>query len=152
MNELSQLFQQITSVAPQSVTELSASGSNRKYYRLQSDDLSLIGVEGTSVDENRAFIRMSQHFVDKGLPVPCVLAVSADEMYYLQDDLGDELLFDYMAGGRKTGVFAENEKEMLRETMRRLPAMQVKGAEGFDFSVCYPQPEFNERSILWDLT
>jgi aminoglycoside/choline kinase family phosphotransferase len=72
-------------------------------------------------------------------------------MCYLQDDLGDVLLFDYIAGGRKTGVFSENEKEMLRETMRRLPAVQVKGAEGFDFSVCYPQPEFNERSILWDL-
>ncbi|MFM2291889.1 MAG: hypothetical protein RIS29_1702 [Bacteroidota bacterium] len=151
MNELSTLFQQITSVEAETITELSASGSNRKYYRLAAGDLSLIGVEGTSVDENRAFIRMAQHFVDKGLPVPCVLAVSADEMCYLQDDLGDVLLFDYIAGGRKTGVFSENEKEMLRETMRRLPAVQVKGAAGFDFSVCYPQPEFNERSILWDL-
>lgn len=151
MNELSTLFQQITSVEAETITELSASGSNRKYYRLAAGDLSLIGVEGTSVDENRAFICMAQHFVDKGLPVPCVLAVSADEMCYLQDDLGDVLLFDYIAGGRKTGVFSENEKEMLRETVRRLPAVQVKGAAGFDFSVCYPQPEFNERSILWDL-
>jgi hypothetical protein len=40
---------------------------------------------------------------------------------------------------------------MLRKTMRILPQIQVKGAEGFNFSVCYPQPEFNERSILWDL-
>ena len=83
MNELSTLFQQITSVEAETITELSASGSNRKYYRLAAGDLSLIGVEGTSVDENRAFIRMAQHFVDKGLPVPCVLAVSADEMCYL---------------------------------------------------------------------
>jgi len=32
-----------------------------------------------------------------------------------------------------------------------LPVVQVMGAEDFDFSVCSPQPEFNERSILWDL-
>ena len=65
--------------------------------------------------------------------------------------MGDTLLFDAIAEGRKTGVFHESEKELLRKTMRILPAIQVKGAEGFDFSVCYPQPEFNERSILWDL-
>jgi hypothetical protein len=40
---------------------------------------------------------------------------------------------------------------MLRKTMRLLPFVQIEGAEEFDFSVCYPQPEFNERSILWDL-
>ncbi|HEY6913185.1 MAG TPA: RNase adapter RapZ, partial [Paludibacter sp.] len=76
---------------------------------------------------------------------------TADSKFYIQDDLGDTLLFDYIAGGRKTGVFAEGEKEMLRKTMRKLPEVQVLGAKGFDFSVCYPQPEFNERSILWDL-
>jgi aminoglycoside/choline kinase family phosphotransferase len=111
----------------------------------------MIGVEGTSVEENRAFIAMSRHFFNQGLPVPKVWAETADSKFYIQDDLGDTLLFDYIAGGRKTGVFAEGEKEMLRKTMRKLPTIQVLGAKGFDFSVCYPQPEFNERSILWDL-
>ena len=32
-----------------------------------------------------------------------------------------------------------------------LAKIQIKGAEGFDFSICYPQPEFNKRSVLWDL-
>jgi aminoglycoside/choline kinase family phosphotransferase len=151
MTQLELLFREYTSQQADSITELSASGSNRKYYRLQSETASLIGVEGTSVDENRAFIAMANHFTKQGLPVPKVLAVSNDELFYLQDDLGDVLLFDYIAGGRKTGVFSEGEKEILRKTMRVLPAVQVKGAAGFDFSVCYPQPEFNERSVLWDL-
>ena len=87
----------------------------------------------------------------KGLNVPKVLAVSDDEMNYVQQDLGNVLLFDYIAEGRKTGVFSAKEKDMLRETMRALARFQVTGAEEFDFNQCYPQPEFNLRSILWDL-
>ena len=151
MNELEILFQKYTGAQAGQCTELSASGSNRRYFRLEAENIVLIGVEGTSVDENRAFIAMSEHFAAKSLPVPKVLAKSDDERFYLQEDLGSELLFDFIAGGRKTGVFSEEEKDMLRKTLRLLPLVQVKGAEGFDFSVCYPQPEFNERSILWDL-
>ncbi len=151
MNELKTLFQNYTHEALIQSTELSASGSNRKYFRLTGQKTSLIAVQGTSVDENRAFIAMSTHFAAQGLPVPRVVAVSSDELFYLQDDLGDTLLFDFIEGGRKTGVFSEGEKKMLRKTMQILPAVQVKGANGFDFSVCYPQPEFNERSVLWDL-
>jgi len=151
MIALETLFEQYTHETLLNQLELSASGSNRKYFRLQGEKSTLIGVEGTSVEENRAFIAMSKHFHQQGLPVPQVLAETADAKFYIQDDLGDMLLFDYIAGGRKTGVFSEDEKEMLRKTMRKLPAIQVLGAKGFDFSVCYPQPEFNERSILWDL-
>ncbi len=151
MNELETLFREYTGEKLLSKDELSASGSNRRYFRIESKKTSIIGVEGTSKEENNAFIEMSEHFIKQGLAVPRVLAKSKDGLFYIQEDLGDTLLFDYIAEGRKTGVFCEPEKEMLRKTMRLLPAVQVKGAEGFDFSVCYPQPEFNERSILWDL-
>ena len=151
MNELEMLFQQFTGEKFLSKTELSASGSNRRYFRLESKNNIVIGVEGTSVEENSAFIQMAKHFHTKGLPVPRFIGQTLDGLHYIQEDLGDTLLFDYIAEGRKTGVFCEVEKEMLRKTMRILPQIQVKGAEGFNFSVCYPQPEFNERSILWDL-
>ena len=151
MNELETLFKEQTNDKLLSNEELSASGSNRRYFRLKGKKTSLIGVEGTSKEENKAFIEMAKHFFNQGLPVPRFLAQSADGRFYIQEDLGDTLLFDAIADGRKTGVFHESEKELLRKTMRILPAIQVKGAEGFDFSVCYPQPEFNERSILWDL-
>ena len=151
MKELEQLFQQFTGEKVDNCTELSASGSNRRYFRLHGGKVSLIGVEGTSLEENNAFIKMAKHFESKGLSVPRFIAQSVDGMHYLQEDLGDTLLFDFIAEGRKTGVFCESEKEMLRKTMHLLPEVQINGAEGFDFSVCYPQPEFNERSILWDL-
>ena len=150
---LSQLFFEATGKMAGEQTALTASGSNRRYYRIESEDktTSLIGVQGTSRDENHAFLYMAEHFMQKGLNVPKVLAVSDDEMNYVQQDLGNVLLFDYIAEGRKTGVFSAKEKDMLRETMRALARFQVIGAEEFDFNQCYPQPEFNLRSILWDL-
>ena len=150
---LSELFTQATGKPVGEHIALTASGSNRRYYRLFSEDkqVSLIGVEGTSRDENHAFLTMASHFAKQGLNVPRVLAVSEDEMAYVQEDLGDTLLFNYIAEGRKTGVFCESEKAMLRKTIRALAKFQVKGAEDFDFNVCYPQPEFNLRSIRWDL-
>jgi aminoglycoside/choline kinase family phosphotransferase len=150
---LSQLFFEATDKKAEEQVALTASGSNRRYYRIISEDktASLIGVQGTSRDENHAFLYMAEHFLKKGLNVPKVLAVSDDEMNYVQQDLGNVLLFDYIAEGRKTGVFSAPEKEMLRKTMRGLARLQVTAAEQFDFNQCYPQPEFNLRSILWDL-
>ena len=150
---LSLLFFEATGKKAGEQTALTASGSNRRYYRIESEDktTSLIGVQGTSRDENHAFLYMAEHFMKKGLNVPKVLAVGDDEMNYVQQDLGNVLLFDYIAEGRKTGVFSAKEKDMLRSTMRALARFQVVGAEEFDFNQCYPQPEFNLRSILWDL-
>ena len=141
MQSLSQLFFEATGKKAGEQIALTASGSNRRYYRIVSEDgsASLIGVQGTSRDENHAFLYMAQHFLELGLSVPRVLAVSDDEMNYVQQDLGNTLLFDYIAEGRKTGVFSAREKEMLRKTMRGLAQFQVVRAKSFDFNQCYPQ-------------
>lgn len=165
--QLIDLYSTFTGQTPADVIEMPASGSNRLYFRLieknENFDASgrdskgnnqtntLIGVSGESVAENRTFLYMAEHFRSKGLPVPRVVARSADDLYYLQEDLGNTLLFDAIEKGRKTSVFSEEEKELLRQTVRLLPAFQFAGAEGMDFGRCYPQSEFNRRSILWDL-
>ena len=148
--ELKQLYQTHTGSPATDITELSSSGSNRRYFRL-SGSVSLIGVSGTSIEENNAFIYMAAHFREKGLPVPQVYCWSVDKSFYLQEDLGDTLLFQAIEKGRKSCFFDETEKSLLHKTITLLPTLQFKGAEGFDFSQCYPLPEFNRRSILWDL-
>lgn len=150
IEDLQHLYQTYTGVAAETITELPSSGSNRRYFRLTGTQ-NLIGVYGTSIEENNAFLYMAAHFRKKGLPVPEVYCVSADKTCYLQEDLGDTLLFNAIEKGRTTSVFSEEEKELLRKTIRLLPAIQFAEADGFDFSHCYPQPEFNQRSILWDL-
>lgn len=148
---LTKLYAQIKGHEPDTITELPSSGSNRRYFRLGTGDDSLIGVLGTSVEENRAFIYMARHFASKGIPVPTVLAVSDDMMGYLQSDLGDSLLFNEIEKGRATRSFSVEERELLSKTISRLPDIQFGGAEGMDFGVCYPAVQFDERSILWDL-
>lgn len=148
--ELKQLYKTYTGHQADDITELPSSGSNRRYFRL-SGHQTLIGVSGTSTEENSAFIYMARHFREKGLPVPEVYCWSEDKSFYLQEDLGDTLLFNAIEKGRKSSVFDEQERTLLRQTINLLPAIQFIGADGFDFSQCYPQPEFNQRSILWDL-
>lgn len=148
--ELNRLYVSYTGSPITDITELPSSGSNRRYFRL-SGVQQMIGVSGTSAKENIAFIYMSSHFREKGLPVPEVFIWSDDYSFYLQEDLGDTLLFDAIEKGRKCCVFDETERQLLFKTISLLPSVQFRGAEKFDFSHCYPQPEFNERSILWDL-
>lgn len=148
---LSSLYKETTGSDPDKVTELSGSGSNRRYYRLEGAPGIFIGVIGESIDENKAFIRLANRFADRGLSVPRVIAVSADRSAYIQDYLGDVLLFDAIGSGRTTGVFSDEEKSLLKLTIRSLADIQYRGAEGLDFNVCYPLPEFCRRTVMWDL-
>ena len=132
---------------------LQGAGSNRHYFRLTDDEgQSVIGVVGTSKDENEAFLHLTDHFANCKLPVPRILAVSKDHMRYLQTDLGGTSLYDAIATGRKDGgQYNTEEHQLLAETIRQLPNMQMHGAKGLDFSHCYPQEEFNEESVFFDL-
>ena len=149
-NILNDLYKKYTGCDAVEITELPSSGSNRRYFRL-SGEPTLIGVVGTSVEENDAFIYMAKHFKEKNLPVPEVLIVSDDHIAYLQEDLGDTILYNVIEKGRLTSVFSDEEKRLLVKTIRKLPDLQFAGADGMDFRHCYPSPGFDARSIMWDL-
>lgn len=148
---LTELFLSDTGERPGEIVALSAAGSNRQYFRMKSMHYIRIGVNGTSVEENRAFVYMSEYFIRQGLPVPRVYALSDDGMCYLQEDLGDCLLFDGLAAARRSGCFGAAEYSLLHKTITLLPDIQFKGVKELDFNRCYPLPEFNRRSVFWDL-
>ncbi|MDE7092968.1 MAG: phosphotransferase [Muribaculaceae bacterium] len=135
---------------PEKIIELPASGSNRRYFRLEGPQ-SIIGAIGTSREENEAFIYMADKFGSKGLPVPKVLAVSDDHMAYIQQDLGDQSLFQAIEKGRLTRSFGIEEKDLIAKTLRLLPDIQFAGKDNFDFGKCYPSSSFDMRTIMWDL-
>ena len=150
MDPVKHLFEQYTGQKVRNFEELPSSGSNRRYFRITGDDVTLIGARGTSVPENIAFWNMARHFREKGINVPEVLAHSNDFSCYLQEDLGNDTLFSLVAEGREKGAYSPAEKALITKAIRALPKIQFEGAAGLDFSVCFPQPEFDERMISFD--
>lgn len=148
---LNDLFENVAGCRAVSVVKLSGDGSNRSYYRMCAGDVSLIGVVGTCVEENAAFVAMSERFLACGVDAPRVLAVSACGLCYVQEDLGDVSLFAYMKESRDAGCFLGKDVDMLCRVMSVLPRIQFDVAAGFDFSKCYPVAQFDRRTVMWDL-
>ena len=137
--EIEKLYEQKYGVKPTDVERLTPAGSNRQYFRLHGE-VTVVGVLGTSRDENEAFIYLDRHFKEKGLPVPTVFAVSDDGMEYLVEDFGDTSLFS-----------VRSDAELLKKAIAKLPDFQFLGGEDLDYSKCYPVAKFDCQSILWDL-
>jgi aminoglycoside/choline kinase family phosphotransferase len=87
------------------------------------------------------------------LPVPEIFAVSEDQKTYLEEDLGNETLFELLGRTRKTG---EREvpsavRAVYEQVVDRLPEIQVRAGRGIDETVCYPRARFDRQSMSWDL-
>jgi aminoglycoside/choline kinase family phosphotransferase len=76
--------------------------------------------------ENEAFIYFSDHFKNKGLHVPEVLAVSEDRTIYLQNDLGDVSLLNVL----EEKGYSEETYNLFRESLHQLARVQVLGDDG----------------------
>lgn len=153
MELLKKLYTETFNTEVAQLTPLKQAGSNRQYFRLaDTSGRSVVGVMGTSREENHAFLAIAKHFREKGIKVPEILAVSADEMRYLQEDLGTEALFDALRKGRELGgYYSQEEEELLEKVVSCLPEIQVHGGDGMDWTVCYPQPFFDTMNVMFDL-
>lgn len=153
MEALLRLYRHHYGRIPARTEKITGSGSNRAYYRFFNDDgQCVIACHGTSVRENRAFITLACHFAAQGIPVPAIIATDESGECYLQENVGERSLFDALKSGRENGgKYDDREKELITKSMRLLPHIQVEGARGLDFSVCYPVESFDRMGILFDL-
>jgi len=148
---LTELFVSWQNQTPDEIRPLPPSGSNRRYFRITYGDHSCIGAFNPDIRENQAFLTLSRHFEDLGLPVPKVLATDADGLCYLLTDLGDTTLFSLLPHDPAVKIFNERTMDLYKKTIDWLPAFQVKGSKGLDFSICYPRHAFDRHSMMWDL-
>jgi aminoglycoside/choline kinase family phosphotransferase len=134
------------------LTPLAAHGSNREYFRITNSNRSIIGSKNQDRLENEAFISFSKHFKSKGLAVPEIFAEKLDDNIYLQQDLGNETLFDYLLRVRKgKKEFPDELLKAYEKVVERLPEFQIKGGQGLDYSKSYPHHSFDRQSMMWDL-
>lgn len=130
---------------------LPASGSYREYARMKSMHYKVIGAYNHDVKENKAFLEFSAHFLKKDIPVPRIYSVSSDQMTYLQEDLGNTTLFDFLTKVRETEGFSPKIVEEYKKILRQLPRIQLVAGQDIDYSVCYPREAFDKQSMMWDL-
>src|SRR6516164_10392335 len=126
-------------------------GSGRKIIRLRGGGTSAVGILYGVREENRAFLEFSRHFRRHGLPVPEIYAEAPDRGAYLEEDLGDTTLFDFLSEGRTGENISCDAIEAYRKTAAALPRFQVEAAYDLNYSFCYPRESFDRQSITWDL-
>jgi len=126
-------------------------GSGRKIIRLKSGRTSAVGILYGVREENKAFLEFSRHFRRHGLPVPEIYAEDLAQGAYLEEDLGDTTLFDFLSQGRAGESISHDVVEAYRKTAAALPRFQVEAAGDLNYSFCYPRASFDRQSIAWDL-
>ena len=130
---------------------LPGSGSYRKYFRVKGPHHQVIGAYYDSVRENKAFIELSRHFKKHGLNVPEIYAVGGNMKTYLQEDIGDIVLFDHITKIREKEGFGQKLIEIYKSIIDELIRFQMVAGKTVDYSVCYPAAEFNGQAYMWDL-
>jgi aminoglycoside/choline kinase family phosphotransferase len=131
-----------------SIDVLPRSGSERRYFRIhESDSNTIIGTYGANIKENETFLYFSEKFFKQGLPVANILAISDDQMFYLQEDFGNISLIDRLeAEGYTDEIYG-----LFQKSLQTLAQLHVKGDDGLDYDRCLTNKEFGRQAIMADL-
>ena len=153
MDVLKKLFEQHFHSPPERIVPLQGElgGSGRKIIRLANEKHRAIGILYGVREENAAFLEFSKHFRRHGLPVPEIYAEDLTNGAYLEEDLGDTTLFEFLSKNRSGGDIAPQVVEAYRKVVAVLPRFQVEAGLDLNYSVCYPISSFDRQSIAWDL-
>jgi aminoglycoside/choline kinase family phosphotransferase len=153
MDILKRLFEQHFRLPAEEARPLQGKlgGSGRAIVRLTGGGFSAIGVVYSVREENAAFLSFSRHFRRYGLPVPEIYAEDLDEGAYLEEDLGDTTLFEFLGNNRAGETIAAEAMGAYRKVVAALPSFQVEAGRDVNYTLCYPRASFDHQSIAWDL-
>ena len=153
MDVLKRLFEQHYRLPAEGARPLQGQlgGSGRAIVRLTGGGFSAIGIVHSVREENLAFLEFSRHFRRHGLPVPEIYAEDLSAGAYLEEDLGDTTLFEFLGLHRTGEAIAPEVMEAYRNVVAVLPRFQVEAGRDLNYKVCYPRSSFDRQSIAWDL-
>jgi aminoglycoside/choline kinase family phosphotransferase len=153
MNILNRLFEErfhapVTHVHP---LQGQLGGSGRQIIRLSNNTNTAIGILYGVREENVAFLEFSKHFRKHGLPVPEIYGEDLDHGVYLEEDLGNTTLYEFLSKNRDAGSIAPPVVQAYRKVVAILPSFQVKAGGDVNYEACYPIGSFDRQSVAWDL-
>ena len=144
---IKQLFAAGNKETVKQLEKIPQSGSDRIYFRIQTETSSYIATYGHNVKENNTFIHFSRQFKTAGCPVPEILGANNEQTIYLQEDFGDESLLNKLeAHGYTDYVYS-----LFQKSLKELAKLQITGGRGIDYSLCLTAKEFGKQAILSDL-
>jgi aminoglycoside/choline kinase family phosphotransferase len=126
-------------------------GSGRQIIRLSNETSAAIGILYGVREENAAFLEFSRHFRKHGLPVPEIYGEDLDRGAYLEEDLGNTTLFEFLSKNRSGERVAPSVAEAYRKVVAILPRFQVEAGRDLNYQACYPIASFDRQSVAWDL-
>ena len=153
MDVLKRLFEQHYGFPAEDAKPLQGQlgGSGRAIVRLTGQGASAIGIVYSVREENVAFLEFSRHFRRHALPVPEIYAEDLSQGAYLEEDLGDATLFEFLSKNRSGDAIAPQAIDAYRKVVAVLPRFQVEAGRDLNYKVCYPRASFDRQSIAWDL-
>jgi len=146
LNTFQELIFKETGKSLDKIVNLKADASDRKIYRLFYDDKSIIGIFNENKKENLAFINFTETFTKLGLNVPQILSVSDDDLFYIEEDLGDMTLFNYT-----TSYLNEDHSDLYKRSLSDLIKFQISAKDKVDYGYCYQTMKFDRKVIESDL-
>ncbi len=147
---MEQLFYHWAGEECQSRMQMTANGSNRMYYRLKGETRSCIAAINMDVRENEAFFYFAEQLHGKGVKVPRLYAISVDRTMYLQEDLGDVTIYNYIQSRKTNGVdVLPYMRQWYTTAIDKLIEMQDKCSD-IEYSCSYPRPSFDRQALMWD--
>jgi aminoglycoside/choline kinase family phosphotransferase len=153
MDILKQLFEQHFHSPVRGLEPLKGElgGSGRQLLRLSGGGHRAIGVLYDVQEENVAFLEFSRHFRRHRLPVPEIYLENLTQGAYLEEDLGDTTLFDFLSQNRSGLDVAPPVIAIYRKVLEILPRFQIEAGRDLNYKLCYPRACFDRQSITWDL-
>jgi len=153
MDVLKRLYEQHFRSPADSVKPLQGQlgGSGRAIIRLSGAAGSAIGILYPVREENVAFLEFSRHFRRHGLPVPEIYREDLASNAYLEEDLGDTTLYEFLSDNRSGEDLSPAVIDVYRKVVATLPRFQIEAGRDINYKVCYPRSSFDRQSIAWDL-
>ena len=130
-----------------SIEILPASGGDRKYFRIFTNQQTYIATLSKNIIENKTFLEFTKIFNQLKIPVPTVYNIDANNEIYIQNDLGKSTLLDAVL---QIG-FTDDVYKLYGKSLSNLAKMQIEAANKIDYNLCLVSKKFDNNATLADL-